>query len=73
MLEEEAELVFGAVGMWKVWPHCHQQHLYWKFYIYTVYTFIYVIIFFNILGVYSYSLWPVSFRELTVIQCSVGS
>lgn len=24
VLEEEAELVFGGVGMWWVLPHCHQ-------------------------------------------------
>lgn len=71
MLEEEAELVFGAVGMWWVLPHCHQQHLYWRLSIYCLY--FYICNFLSVLGVYSYSLWPLSFRELILIQCSVGS
>lgn len=43
--------------------------------LYILFIFLYMgwRVFFNILGVYSYSLWPVSFRELILIQCSVGS
>lgn len=41
MLEEEAELVVGAVGMRQVLPHCHQQHLYRRLYIYCLYLYFY--------------------------------